>query len=169
MQIHIFTRESLYSTSLIQLLEKKMDLSDHIFVFRKINPKMHSNDVETHIKEVYASNYRSLLIHILPMLLKAKWIYFHYLPYGPSLILWALFPSIIKKSTWIIWGGDVFIYKEKNRSKMTRFYEFLRRLIIPKYPEIASFIEEDAREAMEVYSSTAEYIPILYPIPLNLK
>jgi len=98
----------------------------------------------------------------------AKWNYFHYLPYGPSLLLWALLPSLIAKSTWVVWGGDVFIYKQKNQSLKHCFFEFLRRRIIPNFPEIAAFIEEDAREAINVYNSKAEYIPILYPIPVKL-
>jgi hypothetical protein len=99
----------------------------------------------------------------------ATWIYFHYLPYGPSLLLWAIKPSLIAKSTWIVWGGDVFIYKQKTESLKHRLFEFLRQRIIPGFPEIAAFIEADAREAIKVYNSKAQYIPILYPIPVNLE
>lgn len=168
MQIHIFTNESFYSTSLIQLLEKKLDLKEHLFIFRKKNSIFQSYSNEVSSKIIYAPDSLSMFILVVPLLVKSNWIYFHYLPYGPSLLFWALTPSLIKKSTWIIWGGDVFIYKEKNRNTTTRLYEFLRRKIIPKFPEIASFIEKDSREAMSVYGSKAEYIKILYPIPLDI-
>lgn len=170
MNIHLFTTESLYSFELLKLFQKTLNLEEHLFIFRKkeLTGKFaYSPDIESRI--IYSTNFIHLTRFILPKMVIAKWIYFHYLPYGPSLILWALKPSLIIKSTWIVWGGDVFIYKQKNQSVKNRFYEFLRRRIIPRFPEIASFVEEDAREAIRVYNSKAQYVPILYPIPVNLE
>jgi len=168
MNIHLFTNESLYSTELLKLFETTVNLQDHLFVFRKKNPGLvkYSTGIESRI--IYSTNFRHLIRIILPEMKAANWIYFHYLPYGPSLMLWALQPSLIKKATWIVWGGDVFIYKQKKASLKNRFYELLREKIIPWFPEIAAFVEEDAREAINVYKSKAEYIPILYPIPVNI-
>ncbi len=168
MQVHIFTNEGLYSNSLIKLLEKQLDLEEHLFIFRKQKSTGQDYSEKLSKRIIYSSNFRSLLCEVLPILRKAKWIYFHYLPYGPSLLLWAVSPDLLRKSTWIIWGGDVFIYKEKNRNAKTRLYELLRHISIPNFPEMASFIEEDAREAMSIYRSKAQYIPILYPIPLSI-
>ena len=168
MNIHLFTNESLYSFELLRLFETTVNLNDHLFIFRKekTGSYIYSAAIESRI--IYSTNYKQLIRIALPKLRAAKWIYFHYLPYGPSLILWALQPSIISKSTWIVWGGDVFIYKKKNDSLKNRFYECLRKRIIPWFPEIAAFVEQDAREAISVYNSNAQYIQILYPIPVNL-
>jgi len=170
MNIHLFTTESLYSCELLKLFETTLNLEDHLFVFRKKEETgkfTYSPDIESRI--IYSTNFIHLTRYILPEMESAKWIYFHYLPYGPSLILWALKQSLILKSTWIVWGGDVFIYKQKNQSLTNWFYEILRKRIIPWFPEIAAFVEEDAREAIRVYNSKANYIPILYPLPVNLK
>jgi len=168
MYIHLFTNESLYSNELLKLFEVTLDLNEHLFIFRKekTGKFIYSAEIESHI--VYSTNFKHLIRYILPEMKAAKWIYFHYLPYGPSLILWAIKPKLIAKSTWIIWGGDVFIYKQKNKNFRHRIFEFLRRQIIPHFTEIASFVEEDAREAIRVYKSNAHYVPILYPIPVNL-
>lgn len=169
MHIHLFTNESLYSNELLKLFDTTVNLKDHLFVFRKAKTGkyLYSSEVESRI--IYSTNFRHLIRDVLPKMKIAKWIYFHYLPYGPSLILWAIQPALIAKSTWVIWGGDVFIYKQKKQSLKHRFYEFLREKIIPKFTEIAAFVEGDAREAMQVYHSKAEYIPILYPIPVNFE
>jgi dTDP-N-acetylfucosamine:lipid II N-acetylfucosaminyltransferase len=168
MYIHLFTNESLYSHELLKLFENTINLQDHLFVFRKARTGKFINSPLIESRVVYSSNFKHLIRYILPQMKRAKWIYFHYLPYGPSLLLWVLKPSLIQKSTWIIWGGDVFIYKQKNDSLKHRFYEILRKRIIPQFTEIAAFIEEDAREAIKIYNSKAQYIPILYPIPVNL-
>jgi len=168
MFIHLFTNESLYSSELLKLFEVTLDLKEHLFIFRKgkTGKYIYSTEIESRI--IYSTNYKHLIKYILPELKVAKWIYFHYLPYGPSLILWAINPKLISKSTWIIWGGDVFIHKQKNESLKHRIFEFLRRQIIPNFTEIASFLEDDAQEAKRIYKSNAQYIPILYPIPVNL-
>lgn len=170
MHIHLFTTESLYSYELLKLFETTVNLQEHLFIFRKKDKSgkfTYTPAIESRI--IYSTNFIHLTRYILPKMESAKWIYFHYLPYGPSLILWALKPSLIVKSTWIVWGGDVFIYKQKNLSLKNRLFEFLRRRIIPRFPEIAAFVEADAREAIKVYNSKAEYIQILYPIPVNLE
>jgi dTDP-N-acetylfucosamine:lipid II N-acetylfucosaminyltransferase len=168
MNIHLFTNESLYSYELLKLFESTLKLNDHLFIFRKekTGKYIYTTNVESRI--IYSTNFSNLLINILPKLKAANWIYFHYLPYGPSLILWALQPSLIVKSTWIVWGSDVFIYKQSNLSLKNYLFEFLRRIVIPGFPEIAAFVEEDAREAMLIYKTKAQYIPILYPLPVNL-
>jgi dTDP-N-acetylfucosamine:lipid II N-acetylfucosaminyltransferase len=168
MHIHLFTNESLYSSELLKLFNTAVNLQDHLFVFRKAKTGKFAYSSEVESRIIYSTNFRHLIWNVLPKMKAAKWIYFHYLPYGPSLILWAIQPALIAKSTWVIWGGDVFIYKQKKQSLKHRFYEFLRESIIPKFPEIAAFVEEDAREAIKVYHSKAGYVPILYPIPVNL-
>lgn len=168
MHIHLFTNESFYSYELLKLFETSINLEDHLFVFRKKDIRNYSYSAGINARIIYSTHFLHLVWHILPEMKKAKWIYFHYLPYGPSLFLWFFLPGFISKSTWIIWGGDVFIYKQKNKSFKNRVYEFLRKTIIPHFPEIAAFVEDDAHEALKVYHSDAKYIPILYPIPVNL-
>ena len=43
----------------------------------------------------------------------------------------------------------------------------LRRRIIPHFPEIAAFVEEDVDLIRNLYTSNAVYTQILYPIPVN--
>ncbi len=167
MQVHIFTHEGFYSSALLRLLEKYTDLEGHLFVFRRkqLSGEEYSEKIKSRIK--YSTGFVSLIREVLPILRKENWIYFHYLPYGPSLFLWAVSTRILKKSTWVIWGGDVFVYKERKKNLRARVYEMLRKIVIPRFPEIAAFLEEDAREAMAVYQSEAAYVPILYPNPLD--
>jgi len=168
MYIHLFTNESLYSSELLKLFGNTVNLKEHLFIFRKAKTGnfLYSPSIEARI--IYSTNFRHLIRDVLPVMKAAKWIYFHYLPYGPSLMLWAIQPSVIAKSTWVIWGGDVYIYRQKHASLKHRIYEFLRQIIIPKFTEIAAFVEDDAREAINVYQSEASYVPILYPIPVNI-
>ncbi|NVO18753.1 MAG: TDP-N-acetylfucosamine:lipid II N-acetylfucosaminyltransferase [Bacteroidetes bacterium] len=168
MQTHIFTSESIYSKAFLQRLGDNLDLSDQIIVFRKQNVQFQFLPKRDSPKIIYATTFISFIFKVLPNLLQSKWIYIHYLPYGPSLLFWFLFRRLLKKTSWIVWGGDVFVYKEADKSLKNRFLEYLRKKIIPSFPEICSFIKDDALEAMKIYGSQAVYTPILYPIPLNI-
>ncbi|MBK7212021.1 MAG: TDP-N-acetylfucosamine:lipid II N-acetylfucosaminyltransferase [Bacteroidales bacterium] len=168
MNIHIFTEESLYSKVLLQNYFKYINYDNHIFIFRKQKPKYRVEGSTLVDKLEFFDNIFTLIFKLLPLALKANWVYIHYLPYGPSLLMYWLFPKISKKATWIIWGGDVYIYRKKANTLYSKFYESLRKKVIPIFPEIASFIEFDALEAKRVYNSNALYFKILYPLPIEL-
>ncbi len=86
-----------------------------------------------------------------------------------TLFFWRFNRRIIRKSTWIIWGGDLYAFQKPNSSIRIKLYETCRRKIIPWFPEIASFIKEDAELAMKVYSAKPTYYQILYPIPVRIE
>ena len=168
MQVHIFTSDGVYSSAFLKIIEKEPRILEHYFVFRKKTRIFSAPPPSSLVKRIsYSTNIFSLTFRTLPMLYKAKWIYFHYLPYGPSLLIWSILPKVIRKSTWIIWGGDVSINRDKNKSFINQLYEILRKVLIPKFKEIASFIEEDSIEAMKIYKFNPKYNQILYPIPFD--
>jgi len=169
MHIHIFTTESNYSRQFLKLFENYIDPADHIFIFRKRSATTQNYSVNLKSKIIYATNFIQFIIKAVPLIVSSGRNYLHYLPYGPSLIFWAAFPCLTKRTIWVIWGGDVYVYKNGSSSLRTRFFECLRKVVIPKFPIIASFLKEDADTAKRIYNSEAHYSPVLYPIPLDLE
>ncbi|GAB1414760.1 hypothetical protein MASR2M117_01660 [Paludibacter sp.] len=167
--IHIFAGESNYSHALLTLLDKHILLEEHIFCFGFGKMDKQKSDLQRKLESKFL--YIRNPLHVLKFLFllsKCKWIYFHYLSYDPTLFFWFFNKKLLKKSTWIVWGNDVYSYHRRNNSLRTRTYEYLRRRIIPIFPEIAAFVKEDVEFIKTIYSSKAEYIPILYPIPVQL-
>ncbi|MBE0675905.1 MAG: TDP-N-acetylfucosamine:lipid II N-acetylfucosaminyltransferase [Bacteroidales bacterium] len=169
MKVHLFAGQSNYSHAWLKLFVRHFDTGGHYFVFGfGATPKQGFVYDEQISKRMYhARKLSDLLFRIIPLLFRARWIYFHSLAYDPSLLFWSMNKRILKRSTWIIWGFDLYAFQKRELSLRTRIYERLRRSVIPCFPEIAAYVEEDAVLARSMYGSTADYIQILYPIPVD--
>ena len=164
MFIHIMTSENYYHISYIQFIERNFPTEDHQFIFRSKIFKKSNYKATTSIKA--KPNFISLFLFI-PKLIRAKKVYLHYLPYGNSLPFWVMFSLLSKKLVWIFWGGDIYIYSEKNKSLKTRFYESCRKIIIRHLKNIAGFLTEDFELIKRVYKTKAVYTKAIYPLPIN--
>lgn len=165
---HFFTGESNYSKAFLELLEKIANPAEHLIVFgfaRRQNKGIrYSEKLAGRIK--YLTKAGDLL-YVVKHLPSADWIYLHYLAYDPSLLYWSLNKSLVQRSTWVVWGNDIYSYYKRNKNLKTRIYEVLRKRIISNFTEIAAFVEEDYDLIKKLYTTRAGYIPILYPIPVN--
>lgn len=167
MKIHIFNSENLYTFAYLSFLERNFDISTSIFVFKKTSDRNipYSDSIKERI--IYPNNNIQFIFRLLPDLKRSSKIIFHHLPHGPALILWSLFPGLLSKTTWIIWGGDLYLYREANKSFSSRFYEFFRKNIIRQIHYIAALIREDYEQAVKIYNPRAEYIQVMYPLPFD--
>ncbi len=165
MIVHLFAGQTNYSHAWLSMFSGHFNIEGHWFIFG-LGKKPYRDfvyDEPARKRILYARNLKSLLFRIIPLLLRAKWIYFHSLAYDPSLLFWAFNRRLLKRSTWIIWGFDLYAFQKEGNSPRTRLYEYLRRRIIPHFPEIASYVEEDTLLARAKYQSQAGYVQILYP------
>jgi dTDP-N-acetylfucosamine:lipid II N-acetylfucosaminyltransferase len=167
MKVHLFASENLYTFAYLRFLEENFDISSSVFVFRR-NIGL-SFDYPVSVKEriISARSNLSFLKKVIPLLKRSEKFFFHQLPYGPSLFIWNLYPGLLAKATWIIWGGDVYIHREGRENFRKTVYEYLRRRMIRRIPLIASFIPGDFEIVRKVYDSKATYLQSAYPIPVD--
>ncbi|MCU0456638.1 MAG: TDP-N-acetylfucosamine:lipid II N-acetylfucosaminyltransferase [Bacteroidales bacterium] len=167
MNIHLFASENLYSFKYLKFISDNFNLEDHTFIFRKRSSVPFEYDDEIRKKIFFPHNNIYFFVSHYRLLNRAEKILLHQLPHGPALILWNLFPCLLKKITWSIWGGDVYYYRRANESITARFYEIFRRRIIPRIPVIVSFAHGDFETVREVYGTNARYLPCMYPLPVD--
>ncbi|PKP11398.1 MAG: 4-alpha-L-fucosyltransferase [Bacteroidetes bacterium HGW-Bacteroidetes-4] len=165
--IHLFTQESTYATALINVWAEHLDLKGNLIVFRNKNTHQFSYAHETAKQILYIKNYLSFIFILFIKLIKAEKIIIHFLPIGPSLLFWYIFPGLLKKVTWSVWGGDVYNFMNVHNTWKSRFYEKLRQNIIPKIPHITAIIKEDFEVVKNYYGTRADYQYAFYYIPLN--
>ncbi len=167
MNIHIFSSEHFYTFKYLKFLEGNFDISSSRFFFKRPVGKEfeYGNMLKSRI--FYPRNNFQFFSRMLPDLRKSSKILFHQLPHGPALILWNLFPKLLSKVTWIIWGGDVYLYRQATESLSNRFYEQLRKRIIKRIPRIASFAPGDYEIIRKIYGTKAQYFPSMYPLPVD--
>ena len=169
MFVHIFANQTTYSWTLLNMLEEEMDLDDHVFIFGlgKDHPMNYPYSPTMQTRILFLKQPQNL-VKILKHVYHSTWIYIHFLAYDPTLFFWYLNNRLLKKSTWIVWGSDIYSFQKQQQSLRTRVYEWMRRKIIPVFSEIAAFVKEDYDVIASVYGTSANYLPILYPLPVNL-
>lgn len=167
MTIHIFTGEGNYSKSFLDFFAANFDVSNTLIVFRSRAGNTYTYDEKLRGRIIYIENYKKFLLVLAKKLISAEKIIMHYYPIGPSLFFWYPFSFLFSKTTWMMWGGDVYYFRDRRRSFISGIYEFIRRRTIRKFARIACFIKGDYEIIRQVYGSRAEYHYACYPIPVD--
>lgn len=76
-------------------------------------------------------------------------------------------PQILKKSTWIIWGGDLYYYKFREFTETENLYEAVRTRVVRGLKSIVALVKEDYKIAKQVYQTKAKYYYAFYSNPLS--
>ncbi len=157
--LHIMN-DSIFIYDFIEFIKENFDINKHKFIIignsNKITKEMSNIEGENIIeikklnwknpkgifefeKNIYGGSYDKIHLHSL---------------FNWNLVrLLFLQPWLVKKSNWIIWGRDLYMYEEYKED----FIECLRRSIIKKLNEITSYIPGDYKLAKEVYDTSASY------------
>jgi hypothetical protein len=98
---------------------------------------------------------------------KAEKIFVHSL-FSPHLVLLLfLQPWLLKKSYWVLWGGDLYYYKFRNKNLKSNFYEFIRKRVIKNFAHIVALVPGDYYLAKNWYKTKAQYHYAFYPNPID--
>lgn len=71
--------------------------------------------------------------------------------------LLCLMPWVLKKSYWVIWGGDLYIHKLGERNRNWRIKEWFRRPVIKKMGHLVTYIKGDVDLARQWYGAKGQY------------
>jgi len=106
---------------------------------------------------VLSSKSFSDIILSLRYMVKAEKVYFHGLFVHTLVVSCSLFKKILKKSTWILWGNDLYAYRERNDSLLKSIYEFFRAGFIKNVGTIAVSMDGEFRLAKAWYNTNATH------------
>ncbi len=74
------------------------------------------------------------------------------------ILLLFLMPWVLKKSYWVMWGGDLYIYRLGNRNSISwKLKEFFRRPVIRSMGHLVTYIKGDFQLAEEWYGAKGKY------------
>lgn len=80
-----------------------------------------------------------------------------------TLILFSM-PWILKKSYWIMWGGDLYTYKLGTHNLTWKFHEFFRRPVIKNLGYFSTTVTGDFDLVKKWYGSKSKFIQnLMYP------
>lgn len=165
--LHVIINHSV-TAPFIELINKNFNSSEHtFFVIRGwTEEKVKIPDCEN----VYPiNNLKNILngFRLLKDMNLSKKIFFHSL-FSPFLLLSLFFqPWLLKKSSWIIWGGDLHLYSAERNSLKGKIEEYIRRKVIKNFCEIITSIKGDYQLAKKWYHANSAYRAAMYAPPLK--
>ena len=149
---------SIFVSSHIEMLEKHFNIEHHHF-FLLNSPA--SKDVKIHQNIEFLSRRPFSFIAYCKLTLLAlssdKIIIHGMNDIVVIFILWLL-PNLPKKTTWILWGSDLYEHQEKNKGIKLKIKEFFKRRVLRKIDCISTTIPEDFELAKKWYGVSATYI-----------
>lgn len=165
-----FCTMSPYVSKFIDFLKKNINYfepnSHHFIVID--NDKFQANHEKCHDFQYSYIHSKWGFIKVLSHIKKTDSLIIHGLT-NPRLFIYLYYfnRELIKRSIWSIWGGDVYFYKFAYKCLKYRFFEYLRKRIIPAIPVITSLVKGDYDIVREIYGTDAKYVYSYYPIPID--
>ncbi len=145
---------SVYTRSFYDFIEKYFNLDEHEFIFYNFENPHKVTFKNTKVITI-SKNYQ--FFKIIPLIFSADKIYFQGFFIGRLIILFYLFPKLLKKASWIIWGGGLTAYKRPQLTLKSKLYEAMRRKVLKNMGGIITNVPSDYNKAKKWYETTARY------------
>lgn len=152
--LHVCSEDSKFIAPYINFIKKHFDIEQHKFLFLSAegrefleNEASAHNirspaDIFKHLKDFYRAD--KIILHAL-MSQKLVWFL-------------ALQPWLLQKCVWVIWGRDLYAYRNIRRSFREKLHEKLRHFVIKRLGYIAALIRADYDIAAQHYGARGQYL-----------
>ena len=151
----------------IDFVEKHFDFENHLFyIWGDINnyPLKRRSNIRLLSERRGKVGILLGLLEILFASIKADKIIFHGLFNIRVILLFFFFPWLLKKGYWIIWGGDLYQYKQRNLNYKARIKEYFRKHVIRNMGFLVVNISGEVELCRKWYNAEGKHINIFtYP------
>jgi dTDP-N-acetylfucosamine:lipid II N-acetylfucosaminyltransferase len=158
-----------YPEKYVKFLIRNKDsfnLDKHHFIIETNDKKLFSPDIMNEIR--YSVTKKGWDVYrYIKFTKEDDKIIVHYLGNPRHLLMFGLFPHLLQRVVWSIWGGDAYFVNYLTESWLFYSYELLRKRIIPRVPLITCVVKGDYDFVVSRYNSTARYLKSIYPSDLN--
>lgn len=162
--IHVINN-STFTEPFIKFINSNFNKSEHVFL---VIGKKNKFNIKKEENVFFIKNIKDILSFIKNVKNSDK-IIFHGL-FGKKIILFLfVFRNILKKSYWLIWGGDLYYFRNRKKNFKSNIYEFLRKKAIKNFENIITLVSGDYELAKKWYKTKAEFYEAFYPNPVNYK
>lgn len=160
--LHVISPEK-FILPYISFLNERFAPTDHkLYLFG--NKTFYQSDHK--FKAIYHEDYRHHLgyLALAREMRNASKVILHGLFNDRLTQLLFLNPQVLKKCFWVIWGGDLYRYRSKEKRIKFHIDEFIRRCTISRIGNLVTYVPGDVELARKWYGATGTYHHcILYP------
>jgi dTDP-N-acetylfucosamine:lipid II N-acetylfucosaminyltransferase len=169
---HIFLIDSIYTRKFVLFFLKNFSPQEHIFW--TVNPELYRDISHANVQKLDPKNI-SEVARFVECAKKSRHVIIHSL-FDARLFFWLFFhKSLLKKSTWVIWGADAYYNFDVNYSLKgfklfvkSRIKRFMKRFVIRNLDSIACLVKGDYDYVKDYYKTRAIYKYVFYPNPVDI-
>lgn len=167
--LHIIVNTA-YTAPYINLITNNFGCQDHVFyVIRGWSAQKVQIPLQKNVRVINSPQNIINGLRLLRDLNTSEKIFIHGL-FSPYLLLMLCFqPWLLKKSNWVIWGGDLHQFSTKKGTLKSRLEEVLRKICIRRFSELTTIIRGDYELAKKWYGAKGRHVRAMYPTPLKAK
>lgn len=160
MIVHLFPK-SQFTEGFVNFINNHFNSKEHIFVLYTNKPFELSTQLYL-IDNVIDYDQKNLF-WLIKVLKKADKIFMHNLAVNIDVLFMIyIYRKLIDKITWLIWGADLYCYRNIGKTMIDKFVERMRRTVIRRIPVIATLTDGDFTLAQEWYGVKASNIRLDY-------
>ena len=144
-------------------IDSHFDIENHVFI-------VYDHSSIGYKKEFNLKNSRYLKLcdgRCLAELRSASAIIVHGLFYEQVVDLLVTHKELLSKTAWMLWGGDLYIYRQLGTELLSEELESKRREVISNLRWIVCAVKEDYNLACSIYSSHADYLYGFYSMTID--
>lgn len=157
---HVFPK-SQFTEGYIKFINNNFDSAEHVFVLYT-NKKFELPQELYSLHNVIDYDTKNM-IWLVTLLSRAEKIFLHNLSVNiyELLMLYTL-RWLTHKVIWVVWGGDLYCYRDPKTSMMDKFVEWVRKGVIRQIPMIATLTDGDYELAKRWYGVRAKHVRVNY-------
>ncbi|ATJ82661.1 4-alpha-L-fucosyltransferase [Halomonas beimenensis] len=149
----------------IRLVEENFKKESHRFWLGGVS-EVHKIESKKNVYLCRGSHFKKIKAYIILVLQlhAARKVMLHGLFNIRLVLLLALCPWLLPKCYWVIWGGDLYQYKNATKTWRSRVNETLRHFVISRIGHLVTYIEGDVELARQWYGAKGiHHECIMYP------
>ncbi len=161
--VHIFPKSTFFN-GYYSFFLKYFDQDKHIFFIIGNNKVKITTNSKVNVNFIDSKNNFREIFNLILSANQSKKIILHSI--FPFRIIQLLFfqPWLLKKCTWIVWGGDLYYYKYGKQTKDYKKVETFRRFSIKRFSHIVTYNDSEFNLAKKWYNTSAKPIySFFYP------
>lgn len=140
----------------IDFIKENFEPSDHEFLlYSGMGEGKNSNNVRI-FEKTLCQRLKYYFLVFVRMHVASK-VIFHGLFDAKLVFILFFCPWLLKKCYWVIWGGDLYVYKLGKRDRRWKIKEFFRRPVIKRIGHLVTYIEGDVSLARDWYGAQGKY------------
>lgn len=149
--VHIAPPERKFILPLIAFLDKHFDITRHKFLL--LGGDVNLEDIPQSYRMSGAD-----FLQYLPDIYRAERVILHSILSSKLVFFLALQPWLLHKCNWIVWGADLYKFKESKSGLKGRVYEAVRRFVIKRFGYIVTGTQGDYELAKQWYGVRGQWI-----------